>query len=104
MNKPILPQLIRPQILNFRECYPADSPRHPYALARVPSDALCVLWLDTDGAGSPPRFAYLSRSRAQALHRELGRILRGEPGNPGAVLRTRAALHQIDPTGEAAGA
>lgn len=65
--------------LNFREVYPVHSWRHPVHLDNPPTDALCVLWLEGQGASSDPRFAYLSHSRAAALHAELGRILQGEP-------------------------
>lgn len=105
MNKPILPPGAgsqRPQVLNYREVYPAESPRHPHAIARCPQGTVAVLWLDTAGNQTYPRFAFLDYNRAQHLFNELGRILRGGAG-PGATERARRMLRGVD-VGEASGA
>lgn len=89
--------------LNYREIYPVDSPRHPRNLSAPPSDALAVLWLDSAGTDSSPKFAYLNHARLSHLHAEIGRILHGGAG-PGAVERSRAMLRGVDRNGEASGA
>ena len=68
---------IRAYRLNLRELLPIRSLRHPAHLSAPPSDAVCVLWLDSaegNGEGNP-RFAYLNRSRATHLFNELYRVL-----------------------------
>lgn len=70
--------------LNYRECYPALSPRHPASVAAPPSDALAILWLEGIGAASAnPRFAYLNYNRALHLYRELHVILAQADGRVG---------------------
>lgn len=61
--------------LNFREFYPIPSPQHPEPLRQLPSDAIGVLWLDSEGTGSYPRFAYLNASRAAHLYLQLQAVL-----------------------------
>lgn len=94
--------------LNFREVYPVQSVLHPEPLKECPSDALAVLWLDSEGVNSHPRFAYLNRARALHLMVQLHRLL-----NPGehpahqresATERARRYLRLVDQTGEASGA
>lgn len=87
--------------VNFREVYPVRSHRHPVQLDQPPTDALCVLWLEAQGKNSDPQFAYLSYSRASALHAELGRILAGEPDAQ--VDRARRMLNRAA-VGEVSGA
>lgn len=98
------PGSLRAIRLNWREILPVRSPRHPANLSTPPSDALAVLWLDSEGVGSDSRFAYLNYSRAAHLHQELGRILVGGTAES-SVERARRVLYQIEGArGEGSGA
>lgn len=90
--------------LNWREILPVRSPRHPGNLSTPPTDAIAVLWLDSEGTGSDPRFAYLNYNRAEHLYTELGHILNGAPP-VSAVERARRMLNHTEGVrGEVSGA
>jgi hypothetical protein len=104
-NGPAASRAIR---LNLREVYPVHSLRHPVALSTPPSDAVAVIWLDSEGPRSDPRFAYLNRARAEHLLMELHRILQAgdHPVDrpQSAVERAQRLLRRTGQEGQASGA